>query len=84
MHFLRDWSFGKVLLLAGGWVGLWMVIAVVWALVTLRGQMASTGSAGIGAVSFSINALILAVVVLPPLALTVVWLIGRVLVRPST
>jgi hypothetical protein len=37
----------------------------------------STGSAGMGAVSVGVNLLIPAIVLLPPVALTVAWLIVR-------
>jgi len=76
---LRQWSFLKVMLLSGGWLLLWLLVVAVWLLFQFRGVMtaSSTGSGGIGAVSFGINALTLLIPVAPPVVLIIAWLVAR-------
>ena len=78
MQALRHWSFARVLLVSGAWILLCLLVVVAWVLFQLRGLLtASSGSAGIGAVSVGINGLILAIPVVPPIILNLAWLIAR-------
>ena len=78
MHALRRWSFGRVLLVAAGWILLCVLLSVTWIVLQLRGQLAaSSGSAGIGAVSMGVSEILLWLVVLPPIVLVLTWLIVR-------
>ena len=78
MQTLRDWSFTRILLLSVGWIVLCLLFVVAWFFFQFRGAFdGSTGSAGIGAVSFGINALVLAIPVAPPVILIVVWSLAR-------
>jgi len=53
-------------------------VAAAWALFQLRGLFtASSGSAGVGAVSVGFGDLILAIPVGPPILLILAWLIAR-------
>ena len=78
MQPLRTWSFAQVLLVCAGWVVLsvaaiafWIFVQVFW-IPDIR-----SGGGGIGAVavSFNINELVLAIPVLPPVALIPAWLL---------
>jgi hypothetical protein len=78
MQTLRYWSFGRVLLVSGAWILLCLLVAGAWALFQLRGLFtASSGSAGIGAVSVGFSELILAIPVVPPILLILAWLLAR-------
>lgn len=75
---LRAWSFARVVLTCIGWVACCIALTALWLLVAFRGAFdGPSGSAGIGAVSFGINELALAIPVAPPLVLFVAWLIVR-------
>jgi hypothetical protein len=80
MQPLRTWSFARVLLACAGWVvlsvaaiALWILVEVFW-IPDIR-----SGGGGIGAVavSFNVNELVLAIPVLPPVALNLAWLMVR-------
>jgi len=78
MQALRHWSFGKVLLASLAWVFLSVVVAVCWLLFPVVGILFdSSESGGTGAVSFGINAAVLAIPVVPPIVLILVWLAAR-------
>ena len=79
---IRHWSFARVGLTSALWVVLNVAVTAGFVYLQFRkfsGQ--STGSAGIGAVSFGINELVFAVLILylfgPPILLTVVWYFVR-------
>jgi hypothetical protein len=81
MQTLRYWSFARVLLVSGAWILLCLFVAAAWAasaLFQLRGLFtASSGSAGIGAVSVGFSEATLAIPVVPPILLILAWLIAR-------
>jgi hypothetical protein len=78
MQGLRYWSFARVLLVSGAWVLFCLIAAAAWVLFQLRDLFtASSGSAGIGAVSVGFSELILAIPVVPPILLILAWLIAR-------
>ena len=75
---LRHWSFEKVLLVSGGWVLLCLLTPLAWLLFQFSNAFdTSSGSAGIGAVSFGFNTLLLAIPIAPPVVLIVAWLAAR-------
>jgi len=75
---LRNWPFARVLLLSVGWMLLCILTPLAWLLFQFNNAFdTSSGSAGIGAVSFGFNVLILAIPIAPPLILIVAWLIAR-------
>ena len=77
MHFLRDWSLWKVLLVCGGWVVLAILAPVAWALLPLFRQMQSQGSGGIASVSAGLTEPYFWIVILPPVVLFVAWASAR-------
>jgi hypothetical protein len=78
MRRLSDWSFVRVLLLGGSWVLVCVLATAGWVLFQFWDFFrASSGSGGIGAVSFGLNGLLLAILFVPPVALIVAWLIAR-------
>jgi hypothetical protein len=78
MQALRNWSFAKVSLVAAGWVLLCVLAMVAWIVFQFRGAFdASSGSGGIGAVTFGFNVLVLAIPIVPPAILIVAWLAAR-------
>ena len=78
MRPLRDWSFARVVLACIGWVGCCIALAALGLFLAFRGaSVAGSGSGGIGAVSFGVNELVLAIPVAPPVVLLVAWLIVR-------
>lgn len=78
MQALQSWSFARVLLVSGAWILLCVLVVTVWLLFQLGVFSAgSSGSAGIGAVSVGINVLMLAIPVVPPIVLILVWLISH-------
>ena len=78
MRALRNWSFAKVSLVAAGWILACVMAIVAWIFFQIRGAFeASSGSGGIGAVSFGFNVLVLAVPFVPPAILIVAWLAAR-------
>ena len=78
MHALRNWSFAKVSLVAAGWIVVCVMALVAWIFFQIRGAFdASSGSGGIGAVTFGFNALMLAIPLVPPAILIVAWLAAR-------
>jgi hypothetical protein len=75
---VRDWSFARVLLVSGAWILLCLLVAVAYLLFQFREFIsASSGSAGIGAVTFGVNVLTLGIPLLPPIVLLMAWLITR-------
>ena len=81
---LRSWSFVKVLLVSAAWFVCSLLAIIGWVVLTLTvaPTIDKSGSGGIGAVSVGINELLLALPVLPPVILFVLWLIARL--RPTT
>jgi hypothetical protein len=77
MQALRAWSFARVLLLSGAWILVWILAAVAWVLFQFRNVEVSSGSGGIGAVSFGLNVLLLLVPIAPPVVVIVAWLVAR-------
>jgi hypothetical protein len=75
---LQDWSFAKVALVSGGWVVACLLIAVAWVLIPAWSAYSrSSGSGGIGAVSFGVNLFTLAIPFGPPILLVAAWLIAQ-------
>jgi hypothetical protein len=78
MQALRDWSFARVLLLSGVWILVCVLATAAWVLFQFRNAVdVSSGSAGIGAVSFGINVLLLVIPIGPPVILIGAWLVAR-------
>ena len=78
MQALRNWPFARVLLLSGGWMLLCILTPLAWLLFQFNNAFdVSSGSGGVGAVSFGFNALMLAIPIAPPVILIVAWLIAR-------
>ena len=77
MQALRDWSFARVLFLSGAWILVCILAAVAWVLFQFRSVEVSSGSVGIGAISFSINVFLLLIPFAPPVVLIVAWLVAR-------
>jgi hypothetical protein len=75
MQALQDWSAVRVSLVSVGWIVFCVLALVTWVLVQIL--WASTGSAGIGAVSILINELMLLVLLGPPVLLIGGWLVLR-------
>jgi len=75
---LRDWSFARVWLVSVAWILLCVLVAVAYVLFQFREFIsASSGSGGIGAISFGVNVLTLAIPLLPPIVLFIAWLVAR-------
>jgi hypothetical protein len=75
---LRNWPFARVLLVSGGWVLICILTPLAWLLFQFNNAFdVSSGSGGVGAVSFGFNALMLAIPIAPPVILIVAWLIAR-------
>jgi hypothetical protein len=77
---LREWSFARLLLVCAGWIvlsvaaiALWIFVDIFW----IPEIRSGGGGIGVVAVSFNINELVLAIPLLPPVALTVAWSIVR-------
>jgi hypothetical protein len=79
MQALRLWSSWRVLLVSAGWMLLCVLVAGAWLAFQFRGLWTATssGSGGIGAVSISLNAIMLVIPLGPPIILIVAWLIAR-------
>ena len=78
MQALRNWPFARVLLVSGGWMLLCILTPLAWLLFQFNNAFdTSSGSGGVGAVSFGFNALMLAIPIAPPVILIVAWLIAR-------
>jgi hypothetical protein len=79
MQALRTWSFVKLLMVSGGWILVCLLAAVAWFLFQFRDLLtaSSSGSGGIGAVSFGVSGLALLIPFGPPIALVAAWLIAR-------
>lgn len=79
MQALRLWPFWKLLLVSSGWVLLCLLVAVAWLAlqITGTGWSSSTGSGGIGFVSFGVNVFTLLIPFGPPIALLAAWLLAR-------
>jgi hypothetical protein len=77
MQALRDWSFWRVVFSAGCWFGFWAVAATAWAAFQFGREINSSGSGGIGVVSFGLNEAVVWIVVLPPIILVVAWAMVR-------
>ena len=77
---IRHWSFARVAVTSALWIALNVALAAGFVYLQFR-KLSSAGSAGIGAVSFGIDALVFAVLLLylfgPPILLTVVWYLVR-------
>jgi hypothetical protein len=80
MQPLRTWPFARVVLVCAGWIVLSVLVIALWIFVEVFWiPDITSGGGGIGAVSvsFNINELVLAIPLLPPVALTVAWLLAR-------
>jgi hypothetical protein len=77
MQTLGNWSFVRVLLVSGAWILVCILAAGAWVLFQFRNVEVSSGSGGIGAVSFGLNVLLLLVPIAPPVVLIVAWLVAR-------
>ena len=78
MRSFRTWSLGKVLLVSGGWVLLCILTPLAWLLFQFNNAFdTSSGTGGVGMVSFGLNTVMLAIPIVPPLILIVAWLISR-------
>ena len=65
------------MLVSGAWILVCIVAVAAWVLFQFRSVQVTSGSAGIGAVSFSINVLLLLIPFAPPLVLIAAWLVAR-------
>jgi hypothetical protein len=77
---LRNWSFARVLLASAVWILLNVGLAaayLAYLYTQFRRQSQSSGSGGIGAVSFGIGPFAVLVPFGPPIVLTVIWLFLR-------
>jgi hypothetical protein len=75
---LQNWSFARVLLVSVAWILLTLALVAAFLFIQLYRPSQSTGSGGIGAVSFGINALLAPLVLFgPPIGLTVIWFFLR-------
>jgi hypothetical protein len=75
---LREWPFVRVVLVCAGWIVLSLALIAFWIFVQIAWTAnTGSGSAGIGAVSFGISELLLAIPVGPPIVLLLAWLIAR-------
>jgi hypothetical protein len=75
---LRNWPFARVLLVSGGWVLICILTPLAWLLFQFNNAFdVSSGSGGVGAVTFGFNVLMLAIPIVPPVILIVAWLIAR-------
>ena len=73
MNALRHWSFARVLTAAAAW---FVLSIAAWLYFTFRGMFVlDEGGGGVGAVSVTINPLVAAIPILPPVVLMLVWLI---------
>jgi hypothetical protein len=77
MQSLRTWSPVRVLLVSGAWILVCILAAVAWLLFQFRSVQVSSGTAGIGAISFSINVFLLLIPFAPPVVLIVAWFVAR-------
>ena len=77
----QSWSFARVLLVSGAWILAWLLLSLVVVASSFLFLLRSSGSAGVGAVSFGISEALLiasiAFLVVPPVALIVSWLVIR-------
>jgi hypothetical protein len=71
----------RVLLVSGAWILAFLLLSLLIVAGSFFFMLRSEGSAGVGAVSFGISELlliaVLAVLVVPPAALIVSWLVVR-------
>jgi hypothetical protein len=78
---LQSWSLARVLLICAAWILSWFILSLLVVAGSFLFLLRSSGSAGVGAVSFGISeALVitmLAVLVVPPAALIGTWLVIR-------
>jgi hypothetical protein len=75
MRRLAEWPGPRVVLVCIAWVLLTMLVPLLWMIVEMRRQMARLeGSGGIAAGATQVDGLIM---LLPPLAFSVAWFIGR-------
>ena len=78
---LRSWSLARVLLISGAWILACLLLSLLIVASSFFFLLRSEGSAGVGAVSFGINDLLLiavvAVLIVPPITLIVSWLVIR-------
>jgi hypothetical protein len=79
MQALRDWSFGRLLLVSVAWMLGCVLAFVAYLLYQFRELFdASSGSGGVGAVSIGLSLLVVpAALLLPPIVLTAAWGIAR-------
>jgi hypothetical protein len=63
---------------SGGWVLICILTPLAWLLFQFNNAFdVSSGSGGVGAVTFGFNVLMLAIPIVPPVILIVAWLIAR-------
>jgi hypothetical protein len=78
---IRQWSFARVAATSALWFVLNVALAAGFVYLQFRKRSSVSGSAGIGAVSFGIDELVFAVLILylfgPPILVTVVWYFVR-------
>ena len=76
---LKSWSLTRVLLISAAWILAWILLSLLVAAGSFLSVLRSSGSAGVGAVSFGISEplliAMLAVLVVPPAALIGAWLV---------
>ena len=64
--------------MSGGWVLLCILTPLTWLLFQFNNAFdMSSGTGGVGFVSFGFNTLMLAIPIAPPLILIVAWLVAR-------
>jgi hypothetical protein len=78
---IRHWPFARVAITSAVWVVLNVALAAGFVYLQFRKISSGSGSAGIGAVSFGFNALVVVALILylfgPPILVTVVWYFVR-------
>ena len=77
MQALRHWTLSKVLLAAMALFLLSLAAAVCWVFMQASGLLHVSEGSGVGAVSINISEAMLVVLVVPPFALVVAWLVAR-------
>jgi hypothetical protein len=70
MQALRYWSLARVLLSAGAW---FFVGVAGWLYFNVRGDFVEGEGAGVAAVSVTINPLMIAILIVPPIVLMLTW-----------
>lgn len=76
MSALKTWPFHTILLVCGGWITISLAILAPPLVRAFRWAGTAVDQAGVAAISFSLLSLLvqMALVLVPPVALVIVWL----------